>query len=103
MNRPIDALGSRPRRTGIGLRQPHMAEIMSMRPVVGWFEVLAENYMGGGPVLSQLDRIRRDWPVSLHGVGLSLGSAEPLDRRHLDRLAGLAERTEPMLVSEHLS
>lgn len=70
---------------------------------VGWVEVHAENYLGGGPAVSGLLRVRQDLPVSLHGVGLSLGGTDPLDGRHLRRLAGLVERIEPVLVSEHLS
>jgi uncharacterized protein len=88
---------------GVGLRGPHMAEIIATRPAIGWFEVHAENYMGGGPALSRLGEIRRDYPLSLHGVGLSLGTAEGLDREHLRRLKVLVDRTEPMLVSEHLA
>jgi uncharacterized protein (UPF0276 family) len=76
---------------------------MATRPPVGWFEVHAENYMGGGPALRALEAVRRDYPVSLHGVGLSLGSAEGLDGGHLDRLRSLVDRLEPVLVSEHLS
>lgn len=88
---------------GVGLRAPHVAEIVATRPALGWFEVHAENYMGGGSALAQLDTIRRDYPLSLHGVGLSLGTAEGIDIGHLRRLAALIARTEPMLVSEHLS
>ena len=88
---------------GIGLRAPHVAEIIATPPPVGWLEVHVENYLGGGPAPRVLDAIRRAHPLSLHGVGLSLGSAEGLDRRHLERLAGLVRRIEPALVSEHLS
>jgi uncharacterized protein len=88
---------------GIGLRSPHMAEIVATRPAIGWLEVHAENYMGDGPALARLARLRRDYPLSLHGVGLSLGSAEGLDAEHLARLKALAAATEPFLVSEHLS
>jgi hypothetical protein len=88
---------------GIGLRAPHVAEIVATRPALGWLEVHAENYMGGGPALAQLDAVRRDYPLSLHGVGLSLGTAEGIDDDHLRRLAALVARTQPMLVSEHLS
>ena len=88
---------------GVGLRAPHVAEVIATRPALGWFEVHAENYMGGGPALAQLGAIRRDYPLSLHGVGLSLGTAEGIDDGHLRRLRSLVERTEPMLVSEHLS
>lgn len=94
---------ARPAQAGIGLRAPHVDEVIATRPAVGWLEVHAENYMGGGPALRDLERIRRDYPVSLHGVGLSVGTAEGLDARHLERLCRLAERLEPVLVSEHLS
>jgi len=76
---------------------------MATRPEVGWLEVHAENYMGQGAPLRALERIRRDYAISLHGVGLSLGSADGLDRRHLDRLCALAERIQPRLISEHLA
>jgi uncharacterized protein (UPF0276 family) len=89
--------------SGIGLRSPHIAKILATRPPVDWLEVHAENYMGGGPAVRTLERIRRDYPLSVHGVGLSLGSAEGLDAGHLERLAGLVERLQPALVSEHLS
>lgn len=93
------------RRTGagIGLRAPHVAEVMATRPPVPWLEVHPENYMGGGPAVRELERIRADYPLALHGVGLSLGSAEGIDDRHLARLRGLVERLAPALVSEHLS
>jgi uncharacterized protein len=92
-----------PLATGIGLRAPHLAEIMSHPTAAGWYEVHAENYMGHGPALRALERLRQMCPISLHGVGLSLGSAEGIDEDHLDRLARLVERLEPMRVSEHLS
>jgi uncharacterized protein (UPF0276 family) len=88
---------------GIGLRAPHAAEVLQTRPAVGWLEVHAENYMAEGPARDQLVRVRRDYPVSLHGVGLSLGSAEGIDRDHLRRLADLVAEVEPVLVSEHLA
>ena len=92
-----------PARAGIGLRGPHIAEIIAARPAVGWLEVHAENYMHNGPGLRRLEAIRRDYSVSLHGVGLSLGTAEGIDTEHLAALAALASRIEPGLVSEHLS
>jgi len=92
-----------PRAAGIGLRTPHVQEILATRPPIAWLEVHAENYFGGGPALRSLNLIRGDYPVSLHGVGLSLGSAHGLDANHLRRLAALIERVEPVLVSEHLS
>jgi len=80
-----------------------VATILATRPAVPWFEVHAENYMGGGPALRALQDIRRDYPISLHGVGLSLGSADDLDELHLVRLRALADRLEPALLSAHLS
>ena len=72
-------------------------------PAVGWLEVHSENYfVDGGPALAALDAIRADYPISLHGVGMSLGSADPLDASHLARLKRLVARIEPALVSEHL-
>jgi uncharacterized protein (UPF0276 family) len=88
---------------GIGLRAPHVAEVLDRRPAARWLEVHAENYMGGGPGVRALERLRADYPLSIHGVGLSLGSAEGLDATHLERLARLCERLEPALVSEHLA
>jgi len=77
--------------------------VRQARPGVPWFEVHAENYFGGGPVRRTLEAVRRDYPLSLHGVGLSLGSADGLDAAHLRQLADLAAAIEPGLVSEHLS
>ena len=88
---------------GIGLRFPHHKAVMAQRPRVAWFEVHTENYMGGGAAIRDLEAIRCDYPVALHGVGLSLGSAGGLDAAHLDRVIGVAQRIEPGLVSEHLS
>ena len=88
---------------GVGLRLPHMAEIAATRPQIGFLEVHAENYMAETPALDRLLELRRDYPVSLHGVALSLGSAEALDRDHLARLKALIEQVEPVLVSEHLA
>ena len=92
-----------PAAAGIGLRAPHVAQVEAERPRVAWFEVHSENYYAdGGPALAALDRIRRDYPLSLHGVGMSLGSTDPLDRTHLAKLQRLIARTQPALVSEHL-
>src|SRR6185295_5552000 len=72
-------------------------------PQVPWFEVHSENYFAdGGTALAALERIRADYPLSLHGVGLSLGSTDPLDRTHLEKLSRLIARVKPGLVSEHL-
>jgi len=92
-----------PARAGIGLRAQHYRDVLEQRPAVGWFEVHSENYFGaGGAPLDYLERIRAHYPLSLHGVGLSLGSADALNRAHLRKLRSLIERFEPALVSEHL-
>ena len=88
---------------GIGLRAPHVAEVLATRPATGFFEVHTENYLGGGPRVAALERVRRDTPVALHGVGLSLAGGDPLDRRHLVRIKDLVDRIQPVLVSEHLA
>ena len=88
---------------GIGMRHAHYADFLSAAPAVDWVEVHSENYFGdGGYDLHVLESVRRDLPVSLHGVGLGLGSARPLDAVHLARLKRLVERIEPAVVSEHL-
>jgi len=88
---------------GVGLRAPHVREVLATRPALPWFEVHSENYFAdGGPALALLARIRADYPVSLHGVGLSLGSTDPLDRDHVAKLKRLVTHIEPALVSEHL-
>jgi len=89
---------------GVGLRQPHYSYILENKPDIGWFEIHSENFFQkGGPALHFLDKIREDYPLSLHGVGLSLGSAEGLDQNHLDKLKHCAHRFSPFLISEHLS
>jgi hypothetical protein len=89
---------------GIGLRAPHYTDFARARQPVGWLEVHSENYFGrGGYDLHMLERIRTDYPISLHGVGLGLGSAQIWDRSHLEQLAELVARVQPVLVSEHLS
>ena len=88
---------------GIGLRAPHYADFLGARPPVGWVEVHAENYFGaGGLDLHVLERVRADLPVSLHGVGLGLGSADGFSDAHAAQLKALVDRIEPALVSEHL-
>jgi len=92
-----------PARAGIGLRAPHMRALLDARPSVAWLEVHSENYFAeGGRAVTELEEVRRDYPLSLHGVGLSLGSSDPLDREHLVKLKRAVERFSPMLVSEHL-
>ncbi len=89
--------------SGIGYREPHRAAMQELRPAVGFLEVHAENVMDGGERRADLLRLRRDWLMSIHGVGLSLGSVERPDEDHLKRLATVVAEIEPMLVSEHLS
>jgi len=95
--------GPIPAKAGIGLRFPHHQAVADTRPEVAWLEIHTENYMGGGTSLRCLETIRRDYPLSLHSVGVSLGSAEDLDAAHLERVRRTVERFEPGLVSEHLS
>ena len=90
---------------GIGLRQPHYGEVFERRPALGFLEVHSENFfLDGGASMHALERARAAYPISLHGVGLSLGSADDaLAQRHLAKLKRLVDRVEPALVSEHLS
>lgn len=89
---------------GTSFKHQHLSAIVADGPQNGFFEVHAENYMGaGGPPHQALERIRRDHPVSLHGVCMSIGGPQPLDQAHLARFRALIERYEPALVSEHLA
>jgi uncharacterized protein len=88
---------------GIGLRSPHLADIARERPAIGFLEIHAENYLAPSPALQAVERLRGDYPLSLHAVGLSLGSADGLDEAHLARVAALVKRLEPAWVSDHLS
>ena len=99
------ACGTRvPVRCGIGLRAPHYGEVIHYAPGVPWVEVHSENYFGaGGPPLRYLERVRERCPVSLHGVGMSLGSTDPIDSGYLEKLRSLIARIDPSLVSDHLS
>jgi uncharacterized protein (UPF0276 family) len=88
---------------GIGLRSPHMAELMQRQPRIGWLEVHTENFLHAGQARRALEDVRRSYPVSLHGVGLSLGSAKGIDPLHLRRVKELVDELQPILVSDHLS
>ncbi|WP_442963368.1 MNIO family bufferin maturase [Pseudomonas sp.] len=93
-----------PSRAGIGLKSQHYQQILETNPAVGFFEVHAENYLvAGGPFHHYLGLIRERYPLSIHGVGLSIGAQQPLDREHLERLATLLERYQPQAFSEHLA
>jgi uncharacterized protein (UPF0276 family) len=92
-----------PSTAGIGLRAPHYRELLDTRSAVGWLEVHSENFFGeGGQPHWFLERLRAHYPLSLHGVGLGLGSVDPLDGVHLDKLERMIARYQPGLVSEHL-
>ena len=104
----MNALGERasliPARAGVGLKPEHYDIILDTKPDIGWFEIHPENYMGdGGPMHYYLEQIRSDYPLSIHGVGLSLGSDEKLSIKHLQALKTLITRYQPGLVSEHLA
>lgn len=93
-----------PARAGIGLRAQHHEDLLRDRPDVGWLEAHSENYFAaGGAQIDYLLALRELYPLSLHGVGLSLGSTDPLDTEHLRRLKRLVHLSEPQLISEHLS
>jgi uncharacterized protein (UPF0276 family) len=93
-----------PAPVGIGWRAPHYRELLTSLPALDFIEVHSENFFGeGGAALALLDQARAHYPVSLHGVGLALGSAEELDPWHLDQLARLVERVQPVRVSDHAS
>lgn len=89
--------------TGIGLRFVHMPELLSTRADVGFLEAHSENFFGGGLAREQLQQLSRKYPISLHGVGLSLGRADRLDQNHLHQLKRLANEINPVFISEHLS
>jgi uncharacterized protein len=93
-----------PASAGIGLKAQHYNEVLETKPNFGFFEVHAENYMGaGGPPHHYLAEIRKRYPISLHGVALSIGGVQPLNREHLARLKALYERYDCGLFSEHLA
>jgi uncharacterized protein (UPF0276 family) len=97
-------LSGLPPRSGLGLKTEHFREVLGAQPDIGFFEVHAENYMvAGGPFHHFLGLIREQYPLSLHGVGLSIGAEGPLDSQHLQRLAALIERYQPQSFSEHLA
>ena len=88
---------------GLGLRREHYRHVVESRPAVDWFEVISENFMvAGGNPRRVLESVRRDYPLVLHGVSLSIGSADPLDERYLDELDALARAVEPAWISDHL-
>jgi uncharacterized protein (UPF0276 family) len=104
MNPETRVAAALPPRAGVGFKPEHFEAVMAGPADVGFFEIHAENYMGeGGPPHRRLNALRTAYPLSLHGVGLSIGGPRPLDREHLKRLAALQRRYEPGLFSEHLA
>jgi len=103
--RPLGAAASTlPLRAGVGLKPQHFQEILTTRPDIGFFEVHAENYLvPGGPFHHYLDLIREGYPLSIHGVGLSIGAEAPLDVQHLNSLQRLLDKYQPQSFSEHLA
>lgn len=97
-------LSDLPRRAGVGFKPEHFQAINAGPQPIGFFEVHAENYMGaGGPPHAKLAKLREDYALSIHGVGLSIGSVQPLDKAHLARLKTVCDRYEPESFSEHLA
>ena len=100
----MTAVSELPPRAGVGFKPEHFGAIDAVRQPIGFFEIHAENYMGeGGPPHAQLSKLRQDYALSIHGVGLSIGSMQSLDLEHLSRLARLCDRYEPESFSEHLA
>lgn len=88
---------------GLGLRPPHYQDVLASTPRVDWFELISENFMvAGGNPRRVLHAVRERWPIALHGVSLSIGSVDPIDEDHLERLASLVADVEPAIVSDHL-
>ena len=92
-----------PHRAGIGLRLPHLAEMVATRPPVGWLEIHPENFLANPHATELLVDLSRDYPISVHTVGVSVGSASGVDRRHLMRVRALIDAIDPALVSGHLA
>lgn len=99
-----EQLNCLPNSAGIGLRSPHYQEVANNRPDIGWLEVHSENFFAdGGIALHILDIVSKSYPLSFHGVGLSLGSADPLDKNHLNKIKKLIDKYNPAMISEHVS
>jgi len=92
-----------PSGAGAGLRLPHLADVVATRPSAAWFEIHPENFLANPHAAELLCDIARDYPISVHSVGVSIGSAGGIDRAHLARVRALVERTDPILVSGHLA
>lgn len=99
----LPSCSSLPLAPGIGLRAAHHDRVRAEQPDIAWLEVHTENFLGGGATPAMLEALRERYAISLHGVGLSLGSADGLDQEHLVRIAALVQRIEPAAVSDHVS
>jgi len=106
MSESCSILGASARRSpgfGLGLRTPHYADFQASRQAVDWLELITDNFLvEGGKPLAMLERFRRDYPIAMHGVAMSLGSAQGVSSRYLKRVKALADRIEPLWVSDHL-
>ncbi|MFC6673939.1 DUF692 domain-containing protein [Marinobacterium aestuariivivens] len=101
---PRNPVSTLPAAAGISLKPEYFRDILETRPAIGFLEIHAENYLvDGGPYHHYLTRIREQYPLSIHGVGLSIGGEEPLNIDHLDQVAKLIERYQPAIFSEHLA
>src|SRR5689334_6317342 len=92
-----------PKTAGVGLRLAHLAEMVATRPTIGWLEVHPENFLANPHATELLVELSAHYPISLHTVGISIGSATGIDRRHLKRIRSLVDSIEPILVSGHLA
>jgi uncharacterized protein len=92
-----------PRKTGVGLRLAHLAEVVATRPSIGWLEVHPENFLANPHATELLSELARHYPISVHTVGISIGSADGIDRVHLQRLRTFIDAINPVLVSGHLA
>jgi uncharacterized protein len=90
-------------KAGVGLRLPHLAEVVATRPPAAWFEIHPENFLANPHATELLLELARDYPISVHTVGVSIGSASGIDRAHLKRVRALIDRVDPILVSGHLA
>ncbi|MGZ8256283.1 MAG: multinuclear nonheme iron-dependent oxidase, partial [Gallionella sp.] len=99
----MNSLAHLPIKAGIGLRAAHYQQVLDTLPDLGWVEVHSENFFGGGAPMHTLLQVRKNYAVSLHGVGMGLASPDPLNAQHLKALQALCEIVQPAAVSEHLS
>lgn len=93
-----------PKQSGVSFKPQYFSALIEQKPQIGFVEIHAENYLSaGGPLRHYLQQVRQYYPVTVHGVGLSIGGEAPINREHLERVANLVERIEPLVFSEHLA